>query len=273
VPDKRRHRGRKERRESHWLVAAIVAAVLTAIVAALITTHTLEAGWHDVTGVFRSSPSAHDRTIITFFNQVETSELWSGHPKVYPASETFIKRHYRALNPLEVHEFVPGPVLVPLEILVERAAVQPGKFVITYGRVLASTVLEPTKGPDRSVMVQLVPASSHVPQKAGQVDPVVYCRVPLEEVPVRPGVVVFAEGVAVASGVAHSSLGGLQEAVYMDCAAIAPPYGRCGHFPLPPVPEAFQHCGPNALRRYQEQAAREDVYPHEASEAAYIEPL
>jgi len=61
-----------------------------------------------------------------------------------------------------------APVLSPLETVVERGPLQPGKFIITYGRVLASNVLEPTQGPYRSVMVQLIPASTdYAPSPSG----------------------------------------------------------------------------------------------------------
>jgi hypothetical protein len=270
---KRTSRSPKERKEPHWLVVLLVGALLTVVLGALITTHTLQNGWDDAKGLVQSKPSAHDQTINKFYGQVEDAELWAHKPTIFPASETLIKRHYKALNPLELHDFVAAPVLSTLELLIERAAVQPGKFLITYGRVLTSSVIEPTTGNYRSTMVQLVAPSAHVPPTSNEADPVVYCRVPLPEVPVLPKQHVFAEGVVVASGIALSSNGGVRQAVYMDCAAIAPPYGHCGHLLLPPLPEPFWHCGPFVLQRYQQKAARENLYPHEANESAYIEPL
>jgi hypothetical protein len=160
-------------------------------------------------------------------------------------------RHYGAPNPLELHDFVSPPPLAPPELVVERAPLSSGQFIITYGRVLASNVLEATKGPYRSVMVQLIPAGLHVPPRPSEEDPVIYCRVPLEEVIVPANATVFAEGIVVASGTAQTNQGGLRRAVYMDCAAIAPPDGRCGHFPLPPLPEALSTAGRRYGRRQQ----------------------
>jgi hypothetical protein len=121
-------------------------------------------------------------------------------------------------------------------------------------------------------MVQLIPARLHFPPRPSEVDPVVYCRVRLEEVIVPAETTVLAEGIVVASGTPQSNLGGHRQAVYMDCAAIAPPYGRCGRFPLPPLPEAFEHCGPATLGRYQEAPVRANVYPHEPSETVALAP-
>lgn len=243
-----------------------------AFLTAIITTNTLEHGWGDLTRLFRTAPTAHEKTVDRFFDQVEGAEYWAHKPTIYESSKTFILRHYGALNPLEAHYFVSAPPLSPPELVVERAPLSPGQFIITYGRVVASNVLEATKGPYRSVIVQLIPASLHFPPRPSEADPVIYCRVPLEEVLVPAGATVFAEGVVVASGTVQSDQGGLRQAAYMDCAAIAPPAGRCGDYPLPPLPEAFEHCGPYAMRRYQERAVREHVYPHEASEVPYIEP-
>lgn len=225
-------RRKRERREPHWLVPLLVGALLTATV----TTNVIHDVWHVITAPFRGSPTPQESNVKAFFHQVPSGGIWASPPTTFRSSERYFLSHYALLDPTTTHAFRATPHTVVVEHLVQEASVLQGTFLMTVGRVLTSDVV--TNEPHViDTLVQIVPYRVKRPT-AQEVSFVVYCRVPLRPgAGPRAGELILAEGIVAGAGNIAFNEGGFRPAVYMACAAIAAPRGRCGEGPVPPVPE------------------------------------